>query len=38
LRRGQEAQDRAAVGLGDDVEDGFHGSYIPYTEYTCQGM
>ena len=30
LGRDQEAQDRAAVRLGDDFEDGFHGLDIPH--------
>ena len=38
LRRDQEAQDRAAVRLGNDFEDGLHAVYILYREYTCQGI
>jgi len=34
----QEAEDRAAVGLGDDLECGFHGLYMPLHVYTCQGI
>src|SRR5215471_14165554 len=38
LRRDQEAQYRAAVRLGDDVENGFHGPNMLYSEYACQGI
>ncbi len=38
LGRDQEAQNRAAVRLRDDFEDGFHGLSIPPTVYTCQGI
>ena len=38
LRGDQQAQDRAAVRLGDDFENGFHALYIPHTEYACQGI
>jgi len=34
----QQAQDRAAVGLGNDFEGGFHSLYIPHNTYTCQGI
>src|SRR5580693_2086078 len=34
----EEAEDGAAVGLGDDVESGFHGYYIRHGVYTCQGI
>src|SRR5689334_21289714 len=38
LFRGDEkAQDRPAIGLGDDVEDGFHVLYMPHKAYACQG-
>jgi len=36
--RCQKAQDRAAVRLGNDFEDGFHAPYITHREYTCQGI
>lgn len=36
--RGQKAQDRAAVRLGNDFEDGFHSLYITQGAYTCQGI
>src|SRR6202042_230361 len=38
LRSGQQAQDRAAVWLGNDFEYRFHVQYIPYKEYTCQDI
>ena len=38
LGQDQEAQDRAAVRLRDDVEHRFHALYIPHRAYTCQGM
>jgi hypothetical protein len=38
LFRDEEAEDGAAVGLGDDLEGGFHGSYILLQAYTCQGI
>jgi hypothetical protein len=38
LRRDQEAQDRAAIGLGNDFEDRFHSLCILHTAYTCQGI
>jgi|ERR1700722_9751738 len=38
LGRGQEAQDRPAVRLGNDFEYGFHAMYILITAYTCQGI
>src|SRR5688500_7174226 len=34
----QQAQDRPAVWLGNDVECGFHGEYIHEGVYTCQGI
>lgn len=34
----EEPQNRAAVRLGNDVEDGWHGLYIPLLVYACQGM
>ena len=34
----EEAQDGAAVGLGNDLEGGFHGLDIPHHVYTCQGI
>jgi hypothetical protein len=34
----QKAQDGAAVGLGNDFEDGFHSLHILYKVYTCQGI
>ena len=34
----QEAENRAAIGLGDDLECGFHASCIPHYVYTCQGI
>ncbi len=34
----EQAEDGAAVGLGDDFEDGLHAFYIPLVEYTCQGI
>src|SRR5579859_11078 len=36
--RGQKAQDRAAVRLSNDFENGFHAHYILYRAYTCQGI
>jgi hypothetical protein len=38
LVESQKAEDRAAVGLGDDLEGGFHGLYMPCHVYTCQGI
>src|SRR5579884_3930901 len=38
LRRDQQTQYRAAVGLGNDLECSFHITYILYTAYTCQGI
>lgn len=38
LGGGQEAEDRATVGLGDDLEGVFHGLYMPLYVYTCQGI
>ncbi len=38
LRRDQEAEDRAAVRLGNDFEHGFHSLGIRYRAYTCQGI
>jgi hypothetical protein len=38
LVESQEAEDRATVGLGDDLECVFHSSYMPYDVYTCQGI
>ena len=38
LGRGQEAEDRAAIGLGDDLEGIFHGPNILLHVYTCQGI
>ena len=38
LRRGEQAQDGAAVRLGDDGERRFHARYIPSTAYSCQGL
>src|SRR5580704_3981872 len=38
LVESQEAEDRATVGLGDDLEGVFHVSYMPYDVYTCQGI
>jgi hypothetical protein len=38
LGRGQEAQNGAAVRLGNDFENGFHGLYILYMVYTRQGI
>ena len=36
--RDEETEDGAAIGLGNDFEYGFHSSYIPQQEYTCQGI
>ena len=38
LVESQEAEDRAAVGLGDDLEGVFHALYILLRVYTCQGI
>ena len=38
LGRDQEAQDRAAVRLGNDFEGRFHVLYILHWVYTCQGI
>src|SRR4029453_18924216 len=38
LGRDQEAQNRAAVGLRDDGEYGFHSLNILLQAYTCQGI
>src|SRR5579863_4875795 len=38
LRRDQQAQDRAAVRLRNDVEHRFHSLDIPHRAYTCQGI
>ena len=38
LVESQEAEDRATVGLGDDLECVFHELYMPYHVYTCQGI
>ncbi len=38
LGGGQEGENRAAVGLGDDLECVFHSPYIPTGVYTCQGI
>ena len=38
LRRDQEAQDCAAVRLGNDFEDRFHSLNILSTVYNCQGI
>ncbi len=38
FRRDEQAEDRAAVRLRDDVEDGFHEFYIPHEEYARQGI
>jgi hypothetical protein len=38
LRRDEEAQDGAAIGFGDDFEDGFHTLDILQCAYTCQGI
>src|SRR6266481_7658121 len=38
LGRDQEAQDRAAVRLRNDVEDRFHALHILHWAYTCQGI
>lgn len=38
LRRKQETQDRAAVGLGNDPERGFHALDIRRWAYACQGI
>lgn len=38
FRGDQQPQDGAAVGLGNDVEDGRHAVYIRLKEYTCQGI
>ena len=38
LGRDQQAQDGAAVGLGNDFEYGFHVLYILHIAYTCQGI
>jgi hypothetical protein len=38
LIESQEAEDRAAVGLGDDLECVFHELYMPLNVYTCQGI
>jgi hypothetical protein len=34
----EKAEDGAAIGLGDDVESGLHGSFILFHVYTCQGI
>lgn len=38
LRRSQQAQNGAAVRLGNDFKGGFHSLYIPNMAYTCQGI
>jgi hypothetical protein len=38
LIESQKAEDRAAVGLGDDPEGVFHGLNMPFYVYTCQGI
>jgi hypothetical protein len=38
LVESEKAEDRTAVGLGDDLEGVFHGLYMPYHVYTCQGI
>src|SRR6267143_7023558 len=38
LRRDQEAQDRAAVRLGNDLEDRSHAVDILHRAYVCQGI
>lgn len=38
LRGTEEAEDGAAVGLGNDFEGRLHSLYIPHVEYTCQGI
>ena len=38
LARGQEAQDRAAVRLRNDFEDGFHVLNVRHEQYACQGI
>jgi len=38
LRQAEKAQYRAAVRLCNDIEYGFHGRYILYLAYTCQGI
>src|SRR5579871_3950115 len=38
LGRGEEAEDGAAVRLGDDLEGVVHGPNIPLYVYTCQGI
>src|SRR5208282_1203568 len=38
LGRGQQAQYRAAVRLGNDLEYSFHSPRTPLQAYTCQGI
>ena len=35
---GEQAEDGAAIGLGDDFEGGFHTLYIPICVYSRQGI
>jgi hypothetical protein len=36
--RDEQTQDCAAVGLGNDFEDGFHAASMPVMAYACQGI
>ena len=38
LVEGEKSEDRATVGLGDDLEGGFHVPNMPLRAYTCQGI
>jgi hypothetical protein len=38
LRGDEEAEDGAAIRLSNDLECGFHFTYIPYMVYTCQDI